>query len=47
MMAGSVDRILILYPFPETETEGSVAKMVSEIVAEIESSKIGLLKEPV
>ena len=46
VMAGSVDRILILYAFPETVTEGSVAKIVSDVVAEIESSMIGLLKEP-
>ena len=46
-MAGSVDRILILYAFPENGTEGSVAKIVSDVVEEIESSMIGLLKEPV
>ena len=45
-MAGSVDRILILYAFPESGTEVSVAKIVSDVVAEIESSMIGLLKEP-
>ena len=44
--AGSVDRILILYAFPESGTEGRVTKIVSDVVAEIESSKIGLLKEP-
>ena len=47
MMAGSVERILILYALPESGMEGSVAKIVSDVVAEIESSMIGLLKEPV
>ena len=46
VMAGSVDRILILYAFPEIVMEGSVVKIVSDVVAEIESNNIGLLKEP-
>ena len=46
VMSGSVDRILILYAFPESGTEGSVVKIVSDVVAEIESNIIGLLKDP-